>query len=312
VSTGGAARGWFGNAYLLLTVTAALWAGNAIAGRLATGVVTPVTLTFLRWVLAALIIGVLARPHLARDLAMLRRHWKLLAALGGLGFAGFNLLLYAALNYTTAINVTIEQSAMPVLIMLVNFVAFRQRIGALQALGVAATIAGVAVTATRGAPLALLDSGVNRGDAIMMFAVLLYAGYAVALRFKPAVHWLSLLFAMALAALVCVTPMFLVEIAVAGFQPLSVRGWLIVLYTAVFPSLVSQLFFLRGVELIGSNRAGLFINLVPIFGALLAVVILGEAFRAYHLAGLVLVLGGIMLAERFRPRGLRPPQGRGT
>jgi drug/metabolite transporter (DMT)-like permease len=301
VSGPGAARGWFGNAYLLLTVTAVLWAGNAIAGRLAAGVVTPATLTFLRWVLAVALIGVLARPHLARDLATLGRHWKLLAALGGLGFAGFNLLLYEALNHTTAINVTIEQSAMPVLIMLVNFVAFRQRIGALQAIGVGATIAGVVVTATRGDPLALLATGVNRGDAIMMLAVLLYAGYAVALRFKPTVHWLSLLFAMALAALLCVTPVFLAEVAAGGFRVPSMRGWLIVLYTAIFPSLVSQLFFLRGVELIGSNRAGLFINLVPIFGALLAVLVLGEAFRAYHLVGLVLVLGGILLAERFRP-----------
>ena len=297
----GPARGWFGNAYLLLVITTVSWAGNAIAGRLAAGVLTPVTLTFLRWVLAVSIIFVLARPHLARDLASLRRHWKLLTALGGLGFTGFNLLLYWALNHTTAINVTIEQSAMPVLIMLVNFVAFHQRIGALQALGVGATIVGVVITATHGAPLALLEAGINRGDAIMMVAVLLYAGYAVALRWKPAVHWLSLLFAMAVAALLCATPAFLVEIATQGWRMPSAQGWLIVAYTAVFPSIVSQLFFIRGVELIGSNRAGLFINLVPIFGALLAVALLGEVFRAYHLLGLVLVIGGILIAERFRP-----------
>ena len=160
---------------------------------------------------------------------------------------------------------------------------------------------GVVVTATHGAPLALLEAGINRGDAIMMVAVLLYAGYAVALRWKPAVHWLSLLFAMAVAALLCATPAFLVEIATQGWRMPSAQGWLIVAYTAVFPSIVSQLFFIRGVELIGSNRAGLFINLVPIFGALLAVALLGEVFRAYHLLGLVLVIGGILIAERFRP-----------
>lgn len=294
----GTERGWFANAYLLLSLTTVFWAGNAIAGRLAAGVLTPITLTFLRWALATALIVYLARRHLRRDVAALRRHWLLVFGLGALGFAAFNLLLYWALNHTTAINVTIEQSAMPVLIMLVNFVAFGQRIRALQALGVAATIAGVVVTATHGQPLALLEAAVNRGDVIMLGAVLLYAGYTVALRFKPAVHWLSLLAAMAFAALVFVTPFFALEVARGGFVWPGAAGWGIVVYTAVFPSVMSQLFFMRGVELIGSNRAGLFINLVPLFGALLAVVLLGEAFRAYHLLALVLVLGGIALSER--------------
>ena len=122
----------------------------------------------------------------------------------------------------------------------------------------------------------------------------------MALRFKPSVHWLSLLFAMALSALLAATPFFVVEVLQGSFAAPTPRGWLIILYTGVFPSLLAQLFFLRGVELIGSNRAGLFINLVPIFGALLAVVILGEDFQSYHLLGLVLVLGGITVAERFR------------
>ncbi len=291
---------WFANAYLLLTLTTLFWAGNAIAGKLAAGVVSPVALTFSRWAVAAVLIGFLAAPHLRRDLPALRHHALLVFALGALGFAAFNLLLYAALTHTTAINVTIEQSAMPVLIMVVNYVVFGQRIRALPVVGVVATIIGVVVTATRGSPLSLIALDVNRGDAIMMGAVALYAGYTVALRFKPAVHWLSLLFAMALAALAFSTPFYVFELAREGMRLPSVHGVLIILYTAVFPSVLSQLFFIRGVELLGSNRASLFINLVPIFGSLLAVLVLDEAFRGYHLLGLVLVLGGIALAERFR------------
>ena len=298
----GARRGWFANAYLLLILTTMFWAGNAIAGKLASGVMTPVTLTFFRWVVASVLIFFIAAPHLRRDMAALRRHWLLVFSFGALGFTGFNLLLYTALNHTTAINVTIEQSAMPVLIMLVNFIAFGQRIRALQALGVAATIAGVIITATRGEPGSLLALEVNRGDAIMMGAVALYGAYTVALRFKPQVHWLSLLFAMAVSALAFATPFFALEVADGRFSAPSLRGWLIVAYTAIFPSVMSQLFFMRGVELLGSNRASLFINLVPIFGAVLAVAVLGEAFRVYHLAGLVLVIGGISLAERYRAR----------
>lgn len=290
---------WFANAYLLLTLTTVFWAGNAIAGKLAAGVVTPVTLTFMRWVLASLLIVFLARAHLRRDLRALRRHWLLVFLLGGLGFAAFNLLLYSALNYTSAINVTIEQSAMPVMVMVVNYIAFRQRIRSLQALGVVATILGVIVTATRGTPFALLELGVNRGDAIMMGAVLLYALYTVALRLKPQVHWMSLLAAMAISALVFVTPFFIHEVVRGHFVQPGLRGWMIIAYTAIFPSVMSQLFFMRGVELIGSNRAALFINLVPIFGSLLAVLLLGESFRAYHLISLMLVFSGVWMAERF-------------
>jgi drug/metabolite transporter (DMT)-like permease len=293
-------RAWFSNAYLLLGLTALFWAGNAIAGRFAAGVITPTTLTFLRWSIATLLIGFLAAPHLRRDLLALRRHWLLVFSLGALGFAAFNLLLYQALNHTTAINVTIEQSAMPVLIMVVNFLAFGQRLRVLPLIGVAATIGGVVVTATRGSPLSLIALDINRGDAIMMGAVVLYAGYTVALRFKPSVHWLSLLFAMAASALLFTVPFFVVEVVGGDFAVPSIEGWLIVAYTAVFPSVLSQLFFMRGVELMGSNRAGVFINLVPIFGSLLAVLLLDEAFRGYHLLGLVLVLGGIALVERFR------------
>lgn len=298
MSRAGAA--WFGNAHLLLVLTTLFWAGNAIAGRFAAGVISPVSLTFLRWLIASALILALAAPHLRRDLPLLVRHAPLVFCLGALGFAAFNLLLYGALEHTTAINVTIEQSAMPVLIMLANFAAFGQRIRAPQALGVAATIAGVAITATRGAPASLLALDVNRGDAIMMGAVALYAGYTVALRFKPAVHWLSLLAAMAVAALLFSTPFFAHEVVRGGWPAPGVEAWCIVLYTALFPSVLSQLFFMRSVELIGGNRAGVFINLVPIFGSFMAVVILGEDFRSYHLLGLVLVLGGITLAERFR------------
>lgn len=290
---------WFANAYLLLTLTTVFWAGNAIAGKLAAGVVSPTTLTFLRWVLASILIVFLARSHLRRDLRTLRRHWPLVFAFGGFGFGAFNLLLYAALNHTTAINVTIEQSAMPVMVMLVNFIVFRLRIRVLQAIGVVATMLGVIVTASRGEPLTLLEVGVNRGDALMMAAVLVYALYTVALRLKPQVHWMSLLAGMAISALLFVTPFFVHEVARGGFVAPALDGWLIIAYTAIFPSVMSQLFFMRGVELIGSNRASLFINLVPIFGSLLAVLVLGEVFRAYHLLSLLLVFGGIWLAERF-------------
>jgi drug/metabolite transporter (DMT)-like permease len=186
-----------------------------------------------------------------------------------------------------------------VLIIFANYLFFSMRITGLQGVGVLLTIIGVLVTATRGSPLAVFEIGINRGDAIMMLAVLLYGSYTVALRFRPDIHWTSLMFVLTCSATVFAAPFYAVEILRDGFRMPGPEAWAIIAYTAIFPSMVGQLFFIRGVAILGANRAGLFINLVPIFGALLAVLILGESFRAYHMVGLALVLGGIAMAERF-------------
>jgi drug/metabolite transporter (DMT)-like permease len=287
------------NPYALLTLTTLLWAGNAIAGKLAAGVISPVALTFARWLLACVAFYFFARPHLNSDWPAIRKSLPLLFGLGALGFSAFNFGLYGALHYTTAINVTIEQSAMPVLIIFANYLFFSVRITGLQAVGVLLTIIGVLVTATRGSPLAVLESGVNRGDVVMMLAVLLYGSYTVALRFRPDIHWTSLMFVLTCSAAVFALPFYAVEILRDGFRMPGPEAWAIIAYTVIFPSMMSQAFFIRGVAMLGANRAGLFINLVPIFGALLAVLILGESFRPYHMVGLALVLGGIAIAERF-------------
>lgn len=285
--------------YTLLTLTTLFWAGNAIAGKLAAGSISPVALTFARWIFACIAFYFLARPHLRGDRAMISRHLPLLFTLGALGFAAFNIGFYWALTYTTAINVTIEQSAMPVLIILANYLFFSQRVTALQVLGVLLTITGVVVTATRGAPLSVLETGINRGDAIMVLCVVLYGSFTVALRFRPDIHWTSLMFVLTASATLMAAPFYAFEILHEGFRMPGPDAWAIIAYTAIFPSMLSQLFFIRGVAALGANRAGLFINLVPIFGAAGAILILGESFRLFHLAGLTLVLGGIAMAERF-------------
>jgi len=290
------------NPFTLLTLATLFWAGNTIAGKLAAGVISPVALNFSRWLIACVVFYFFARPHLNRDWPIVRRHLPFLFTLGALGFSAFNIGLYWALHYTTAINVTIEQSAMPVLIILANYLFFSTRITGLQGVGVLLTITGVLVTATRGSPLMILETGVNRGDAVIMLCVILYGGYTVALRFRPEIHWTSLLFVLTFSATVFAVPFYAVEIVRDGFRIPGRDAWAIIAYTAIFPSMLSQLFFIRGVATLGANRAGLLINLVPIFGALLAVVILEESFRHYHLAGLSLVLGGIAMAERFGER----------
>ena len=286
------------NPYLVLATVALFWGGNAIAGKLAVGHVSPMMLTLLRWSFACLFMAPFAIPVARREWPLIRKNLAFLFALGAVGFACFNALFYLSLNYTTAINVTIEQSAMPLIVFLANFVLFRTGVALFQIIGFSLTLIGVALTAAHGSPAALLALDLNRGDALMMAAVILYGLYTVALKFKPALDWRSTIFALSLAALLVAIPFALVEQAIGQTQTPDLQGLGAALYTAIFPSLLGQALYIRGVELIGPNRANLFINLVPIFGAILAVAILGETLHGYHMAALAFVIGGILLAER--------------
>jgi drug/metabolite transporter (DMT)-like permease len=174
---------------------------------------------------------------------------------------------------------------------------FRTRVTALQIVGVVLSIAGVAVVASHGEVGRLLALDLNFGDALMLLGILVYSLYTLALRWKPAVHWQSMMIALCAAAFVTSVPFAIGEYALgAGVTP-DLMGWAVVAYTVVFPSLLAQVFYMKGVELIGPNRAGLFINLVPIFGTLMSIVVLREALQSYHWVAIVLVAGGIWLAE---------------
>ena len=288
-------------AYVLMMLTALFWAGNAIAGRAVAGIITPAGLTFYRWLLASLAIFLVARHQIVRDAVTLRPHALRLFGLGALGLGAYNLAFYRALGSTTALNATIEQSALPVLVILANYVGFGERVSTLQLTGVGLTLVGVLCCATQGAPLRVLEVGVGEGDALVLLSVALYSGYTVALRARPAVHPLSLLFAFTVSACLFSAPFHAVDLLREGLRMPTSQAWLAIAYTALFPSLLSQLFYIRGVAALGANRAGLFINLVPVFGALLAVGLLGESFRPYHAIGLLLVLTGIAVAEHARP-----------
>ncbi len=284
--------------YLLLTITALIWGGNAVAGKLAAGHVSPFFLTLLRWTLASLVILPFAYPHLKKDWPIIRKHFWFLFVLGVAGFAVFNNLMYLALNFTTAINVAIEQAAMPLIVFALNFLLFRTQVTSFQILGFLITLTGVAITATRGNLFNLAELDVNIGDLIMFAAIMVYGTYSVFIKNKPDIHLLSFMSVLSVAALIGTIPFAAYEVATNTLQWPDMTGWGVALFAGLFPSLVSQLFWVMGLERIGSNRGGVFINLVPVFGALLAILILGEAFQPYHAIGLVMVLGGIALAQK--------------
>ena len=291
--------GLFSNPYLLLIIAPIFWGGNAVVGKLATTEWLPFTFTAARWFFAAIILLPFCAKHLKTDKAVIRANLWILLALGAVGMAMFNMLMYLALRHTTAVNVSIIQAVMPVFIIAANFMVFRQRVGMLQCVGLALSILGVMVISTSGNPLAFFTGGLNRGDLIMLIASAFYAGYTFGLRWRPDIHWLSFMWVLAFGATLGALPFAAWEITTSGFTVPSINGWWMLVYVMLFPTVISQLAYAKGVSILGSNRAGLFINLVPIFGSLLAVLILREAFQWHHAAGLVMVVGGIMLAEYF-------------
>lgn len=293
-------KGLWGQAYILLILTALMWGGNAIAGRLAVGEISPMVLTCLRWVIVVAVMLPLVGRQVVAEWPKIRARWIFTVLMGAFGFTAFNALFYAAAHHTSAVNLTIFQGAIPVLVLLGTVLFFGARVIPLQVLGMIVTIVGVVLVSVKADFEILRTLALNIGDVWMLVACLFYAGYTLGLRHRPAIPGLVFFAALALVAFLTSLPPIGLEIAQGTAQWPTPKGWLILLYVALAPSLLSQVFFIRGVELIGPARAGLFVNLVPVFGALLAVLLLGEPFALYHALGLALVLGGIWLAERRR------------
>ncbi len=290
---------------LLLTMTALFWAGNTVAGRLAVGEISPLMLTSLRWVLVVAVLWPIYGRQLRARWPQIRGRLFGVIMMATMGFTGFNVLYYIAAHHTTAINLGILQGSVPVFVLTGAFLAHGTRVSLVQALGVLITIVGVVVVATRGEPLHLMEIEFNRGDVLMLAACLIYSLFTLALRDRPEMPGAVFFTLLALIAALTSLPLVAFEAITSGLQLPSKEGLLITAYVAVFPSCLAQIFLLRGVDLIGPGRAGVFVNLVPVFAAIMAVGLLGEPFAPFHAAALVLVIGGILLAQRTPPQPTR-------
>ena len=289
-------------AYGMLVVTTWCWGLNAIFSRLAVGEVSPMQLVTFRWLGVVILLGLFARKDIQRDWPILRRHLLYLALMGSCGFTAFNGLFYIAGHHTSAINIGILQGSIPIFVLLGGLLALRQRIGALQALGVAITLVGVIIVASGGRLDELQHLSFNRGDLFMLVACFFYAAYSIGLSRRPNVSALGLFAVMAMVAWLASLPLIAVETLQQGWQAPSLAGWAIVIGVTLLPSLIAQIFYIHGVTAIGPGRAGVFVNLVPVFASIMAVVFLQEIFHLYHALSLLMVLGGIWLSEKGKLR----------
>ncbi|HEX7854125.1 MAG TPA: DMT family transporter [Sphingobium sp.] len=286
--------------YAMLAVVMLLWAGNSIVGRAVRMDVPPFTLAFVRWTGAALIALPFAWRHLVADWRKLIGQWRPLLLLGLTGIASFNALLYSGLRYTTATNGLLVQAAIPALVLLVNWLLFRVRAGFGQVAGVAVSTVGVLYIVAHGAPLSVLNTGFNFGDVLILCAVICWAVYTSLLRLRPDCNPWSFLIATFAIGIIAMAPLAASEAHQIAAMRLSWKVVGALAYVCILPSLVAYTLYNAAVRDIGAARAGQTISLMPLFGSLLAVALLGETLHAYHAWGMGLILVGILIAALSR------------
>jgi drug/metabolite transporter (DMT)-like permease len=288
--------------YLLLSLTALFWSLNWVIGRAIAGHVTPLALTFIRWIVALALMLPFAWPAIVAHRDVIRRNWKMIAWLGFWGTGLHNVFAYAGLQYTSATNGVILNSSVPILIILIGWAIYRDTITRLQSLGVAISMAGVLAILTRGDPSVLAHFEINKGDVTVVIGMVFWAAYTVFLRHKPVgLPGLALLTCCAVVGVALLTPLFVVEMVFFGghieVTPATIAA---MIYVGVFPSFVGYIFWNRGVAEVGPNVAGIFMHLMPAFGSLLAWMFLDERIELFHIVGIALILAGITLTTRGR------------
>lgn len=284
--------------YLLLTLANLLWAGNWIIGRAFRGELPPIALSFWRWVVALLCLLPLSLPHVRRDWPQLHTAWPWLLFYGALGTGGYNALAYLGLQYTTAINGTLLNSFVPIMIVLISWLLLGKRLHAREAAGILVSFIGVIGIVARGDLQHLRELALNVGDIWILASVLAWSAYTLLLSHRPAVHPLSFLTAISVTGLLFLFPFYLWEMAQGRHitpTPGAIAG---IVYTGVGPAFLGYILWNRGVAEVGAARAGLFMHLVPAFGIVLSMIFLDEKPAPYHAVGIGLIFAGIWLNTR--------------
>jgi drug/metabolite transporter (DMT)-like permease len=291
-------------AYLALAAAALFWGGNWVLARWIQNQFPPQTLSLLRWGSAALFLLPFAIGPTLRVWGQVRAEWKRLAILGAIGVTGFSSLSYTGLSFTTSINGSLLNTAAPVFILIMSALGFGERITMAEVAGVAVSIIGVVVIIARGSLETLAAMQVNAGDAIVMLAVLLWAVYTVLLRrWRIQLPPMVFLFTTMVLSLPLPIATTVLEYALGAPAPSpDMIGWLTIVYLGLFPSIGAYACWNFGVSRAGAARATLFQYLIPVFAAVLAVTLLGEEIRLFHIAGAALIVGGLLLATRAKAR----------
>lgn len=282
-----------------LVLAALFWAGNFIVGRALKGSIPPVQLNFWRWVFALTILLPLSYKQLYHHRSLIAAEWKIITALGLTGVACFHICVYQALIHTTAINALIILSFSPMVIVLGSYFLLDEPIGFYQIIGISTSFIGAVILIAHGNLSILLEFDLNRGDTWMLVAMPLWAAYSMLLKRRPAqLPQTALLTSSVIAGVAIMIPMYAASRGLGQTLVLSIPNILSILYISIFASVLAFLCWNNGVIHMGPVKAGLYIHLMPFWGALLSFCFLGEGLKSFHIAGGIFVLAGIALINR--------------
>ena len=290
--------------YTLLTLVALFWAGNTVVGRAVNEDLPPFGLAFWRSFGAFLILLPFGYSRVRDQWDIVVAHWRILTLLGFLGMTGFSAFVFVGLQYTDAVNGSLIQGTLTINIILVSLVLLGALITLRQTVGVVVALAGLIVIVVRGDVDTLVNLRLNIGDPLVYMGVVCHALFSVLLQRRPqALDLIAFMTVAFFVGSVLTLPLHLWEMANGQFMPMNFTAVWASAFVALFPSVLAQIFWADAIRQVGATTAGYFIYLTPVFGALMAIVLLGETFAWFHLAGIVLIFGGIYVATTAPARG---------
>jgi drug/metabolite transporter (DMT)-like permease len=287
-------------AYIFLFLTVLFWAGNFIVGKLASyHEVPPFSLNFYRWLFAWIILAPFTVPEIIKKKKYIKNNFKFFLILGITSITIFNSIVYYSLNFTQVINGVLMISTIPVMIMLFSFFLKIEKTNIFQILGVIFSLIGVLLIITKANLSILLNLDFNKGDLTMVLAMLSWALYSALLKKKKhELSQLTLLEVIITFGLIFLIPVYFIEYNMGYVIKLEKPFILILSYVVLFPGLASFILWIKGISLIGVNRSGVFLHLMPILSAIMAMIIFDEKFMFYHILGAIFILTGILLSNR--------------
>jgi drug/metabolite transporter (DMT)-like permease len=286
------------NPYALLVVATLLWGGNFVIGRAITSSLPPFTLSFLRWCTAFLIFLPFAWRNLQKEWGSVKKYWPIVIIMALTGITGFNTLLYIALHYTTSINASLVNTSTPIVIFMLSFIMLRERLNNNQIIGTILSLLGIIFILSKGSLDTLLNFSFNSGDLIVIAAVICWSIYSLLIKqYAGRLPGFSTFAVCMMLGILILLPFFIHE---ANTTPIhwSLGSILTILYTGIFASIVAFMSWNTAVARIGANKAGVFLNLIPVFAAIFAVLFIDEKLAWYQAAGGTFVILGVYISTR--------------
>ena len=287
-------------AYILLFLTTLFWSGNFIVGKAASIYeIPPFSLNFYRWFFAGLILMPFTIKELINKKNYIFSNLGFFVILGITSITIFNSIVYYSLYYTQVISGVLMISTIPVWIIFISSMLNIEKTNIFQIIGVALSLTGVIFIITKADINLIKNLDFNKGDLTMVIAMFSWALYSSLLKKKKyEISQITLLQVVIITGLIFLIPIYFIEMSMGNLIKLGKPFYLTLTYVVLFPGLASFFFWIKGIGIIGANRAGAFLHLMPIFGAIMAMIIFDEKFMFYHLLGAVFILCGIILSNR--------------